>query len=58
MGNMAIWVFGLFAQGLAEEDYKAEHEVTIIHHRQRKEGTMNGQVLKHEVVQITSAKVW
>ena len=57
MGNMATGVSGLFAQGLAEEDYKAEHEIAIIHHRQRKEGTVKGQVLKHEVVQITSAKV-
>ena len=57
MGNMANGVSGLFAQGLAEEDYKVEHEIAIIHHRQRKEGTAKGQVLKHEVVQITSAKV-
>ena len=57
MGNMATGVSGLFAQGLVEEDYKVEHEIAIIHHRQRKEGTVKGQVLKHEVVQITSAKV-
>ena len=57
MGNMATGVFGLFAQNLAEEDYKVEREIAIIHHRQRKEKTVKGQGLKHEVAQMTSAKV-
>ena len=58
MENMATGVFGLFAQNLVEEDYKAEHEIAIIHRLQRKEKTVRVQALKHEVAQMTSAKVW
>ena len=54
---MATGVFGLFAQNLVEEDYKAEHEIAIIHRLQRKEKTVRVQALKHEVAQMTSAKV-
>ena len=54
---MATGVFGLLAQNLAEEDYKVEHEIAIIPHRQKKERTARDQVLKEEVVQMTSAMV-
>ena len=57
MENMATGVFGLLAQNLAEEDYKVEHEIAIIPHRQKKERTARDQVLKEEVVQMTSAMV-
>ena len=57
MENMATGVFGLFAQNLAEEDYRVEHETAIIPHHQRKEKTVRGQVLRHEVVQIATVKV-
>ena len=58
MGSMATGVFGMFAQNLVEEDYKVECEIAIIPHRQRQEETARGQVLKQDVVQIASAKVW
>ena len=57
MENMATGVFGLLTQNLAEEDHKVEHEIAIIPHRQEKERTARDQVLKEEVVQMTSAMV-
>ena len=57
MENMATGVFGLLAQNLEEEDNKVEHEIAIIPHRLEKERTARDQVLKEEVVQMTSAMV-
>ena len=54
---MATGVFGLFAQNLVVEDHKVGRAIAIIRHRQEKERSVKGQVLKEEAVQITFAKV-